>query len=132
MLRVLVMDDDQDTRDVLKLILCPEEGLTMVGCADPDTCLDYLRAAMRGETPPFDVLLLDLMLPGGHVGTEVLEASGSGATDAPRLPPVVVCTALSNAALAPYLPLLDRYGARLVHKPFGIDTILAELRAAAA
>ena len=129
-LRVLVLDDDLDTREVLKLILCLEEGFEMVDCADTESCLEELRAATCGETPLFDVLLLDLLLPGGHAGTEILAACDSGCADAPHLPPVVACTALSDAALTPYRSLLDRHGAQIIRKPFGIDTVLAALRAA--
>jgi CheY-like chemotaxis protein len=131
-LRVLVLDDDLDTREVLKLILCPEEGFEMVGCADTESCLAHLRTTRHGEAPPFDVLLLDVLLPGGHAGTEILAACESGRADVSRLPPVVACTALSEAALAPYLPLLDHFGARIIRKPFGIETVLAALRAAVA
>jgi CheY-like chemotaxis protein len=130
LIRVLVVDDDADTREVLELVLCPEDGFEMVGCGDSDTCLNYLRAATRGEAPPFDVVFLDLMLPGGRVGTEILEVCASGSAEAPRLPPVVVCTALAEPVLATHLPTLARYGVRVVRKPFSIDTVLSELRAA--
>ena len=80
---------------------------------------------------PFDVLLLDLLLGAGHVGTEVLAATA----DAPHLelPPVVVCTGFSRAYLAAREPTL-RLAAnniRVLRKPFDIDTLMTALRVAA-
>jgi CheY-like chemotaxis protein len=128
--RVLVLEDDADTREVLGLFLCEDEGFEMEACGDVAVCLDLLRAAARAGVATFDVLLLDLLLLDGHVGTEVIEA----ARDDPRvtLPPVVVCTAVAPAWLLNYLPLLDACGAHIVSKPFNMDALQSELRAAAA
>ncbi len=130
-IRVLVLEDDTDLRDVLATLLGMEEGFQMEACKDVDGCLRLLRAAGQpGGDPPFDALLLDLHLPGGRSGTEVLEAAR--ADTALHLPPVVVCTALPMRDLDAYLSLFASLHIRVVTKPFDNDHLLDTLRAAAA
>lgn len=129
-LRVLVLEDDADTREALGLFLCAEEGFEMEACGAVAECLGRLRAVAAGGVPSFDVLLLDLLLLDGHVGTEVIDAAR--ADPAVGLPPVVVCTAVAPAWLASYLPVLEACGARIISKPFNMDALQSELRAAAA
>lgn len=76
------------------------------------------------------MLLLDLVLKGGHWGTEVLAAAARGDSQL-TLPPVIVCTALSGAYLATCAPELAANNMRVLLKPFDIDVLTAELRAAA-
>jgi CheY-like chemotaxis protein len=54
--RVLVADDNADTRDALSLIL-RAAGHEVVGAADGEEAIDLYRAQ------PFDVLVLDLLMP---------------------------------------------------------------------
>ena len=56
MARVLVADDNADTRDALSLIL-RTAGHEVVGAADGEQAVDLYRAQ------PFDVLVLDLLMP---------------------------------------------------------------------
>ena len=56
MARVLVADDNADTRDALSLIL-RAAGHDVVGAADGEQAVDLYRAQ------PFDVLILDLLMP---------------------------------------------------------------------
>jgi CheY-like chemotaxis protein len=124
-IRVLVLDDDKDTCDVLMMLLSAEEGFACETSTDVATCLKRLREAAA----PFDVLLLDLLLPDGHSGLEVVEAAR--ADPSLHLPPIVACTALGDALLGAYRSTLDASGARMITKPFDSETLLAELRAAA-
>ncbi|MGO8951117.1 MAG: hypothetical protein ACLQUY_26385, partial [Ktedonobacterales bacterium] len=82
---------------------------------------------------PFDVLLLDIHLRAGHLGTEVFTVAQ--ADPALQLPPIVICTALSDPALAAIVKDcragLLAYNVRIVLKPFDIDTLATELRSAA-
>lgn len=129
-IRVLVLEDDPETSELLTLVLSPEEGFEVVGARDVRGCMERLRARGPAEDArPFDVLLLDVILRGGHLGTEVLAAAQ--ADPGLHLPPVVVCTALSGAYLAGRAPELAASTVRLVQKPFDIDELAAELRAAA-
>lgn len=56
MARVLVADDNADTRDALALIL-RAAGHEVVGAADGDEAIDLYRAQA------FDLLVLDLLMP---------------------------------------------------------------------
>lgn len=56
MARVLVADDNADTRDALALIL-RAAGHEVVGAADGDEAIDLYR------TQAFDLLVLDLLMP---------------------------------------------------------------------
>jgi CheY-like chemotaxis protein len=95
-LRVLLLDDDADTCEAFESLLCPEDGFEMRTTGTVHACVEWLRLA-SATGRPYDVLLLDLALPGGHWGTEVLEAAQHDPEMS--LPAVVVCTALSGAYL---------------------------------
>lgn len=56
MARVLVADDNADTRDALALIL-RGAGHEVVGAADGEEAVDFYRAQ------PFDLIVLDLLMP---------------------------------------------------------------------
>jgi two-component system, chemotaxis family, chemotaxis protein CheY len=55
---VLLVDDDEDIRDVISLLLTAR-GYQVIALADGQEALDWLR---QGERPC--VILLDLMMPG--------------------------------------------------------------------
>ncbi|MGZ3581467.1 MAG: response regulator [Ktedonobacterales bacterium] len=129
--RVLILEDDPDIREILALVLSSDDGFAVEVVSDVARCLERLRAsAENAAIPPFDVLLLDLVLRGGHLGLEVLrEAATPGAQL--RLPSVVVCTGLSERDLASYAPEIAASNARVVLKPFDIDELARALRVAA-
>jgi CheY-like chemotaxis protein len=54
--RILVADDNADTRDALALIL-RAAGHQVVGAIDGEEAVDFYRSQ------PFDVLVLDLLMP---------------------------------------------------------------------
>lgn len=56
MARLLVADDNTDSRDALALIL-RSAGHEVVGAADGEEAVDFYRAK------PFDLLVLDLLMP---------------------------------------------------------------------
>ena len=129
--RVLILEDDPDIQEILTLALSSDEGFMVEVVADVAGCLERLYA--RGEnadTPPFDVLLLDLVLRGGHLGTEVLRAATQTGTDL-RLPAVIVCTAYSGEYLARYAPEVAASNAHVILKPFDLDELITALRVAA-
>ena len=135
-IRVLILEDDPDIAESLSLVLSLDEGFVVEIVHDVATCLERLQASTaltalsdKGHPHTFDVLLLDMLLGAGHVGTEVLGA----AVAIPHLdmPPVVVCTGLSRASLACLAPGLAANNIRVLLKPFDIDTLMTELRVAA-
>ena len=74
--RVLVVDDELGVRRALQRGL-GAEGMDVVTAADGPAALDIAR------TGAFDVILLDIMLP-GLSGYRVLQAAARGGRDARR------------------------------------------------
>ncbi|RYZ16238.1 MAG: response regulator, partial [Myxococcaceae bacterium] len=64
-IRILVVDDEQDNCDYLKLVLT-REGYEVVTTTDPTQTVDILRGS------DFHLVILDMMMP-QMSGTEVLE-----------------------------------------------------------
>jgi len=62
---ILVVDDEPDVRDVVKLIL-EKQSYRVITAIDGDDCLNILHE----ETP--DLILLDIMMPGTPV-KEIIE-----------------------------------------------------------
>jgi len=132
-IRVLILEDVLDIIEALSLVLSLDEGFEIEVVHDVATCLERLEESAAGpdsdQSRTFDVLLLDILLGSGSWGTEVLKAP----EDRPQLdlPPIVVCAALSAAYLATHAPELAANNIRIVLKPFAIETLTAEPRAAA-
>ena len=135
-IRVLILEDGPDIAESLSLVLSLDESFVVEIVHDVATCLERLQASTvltdlsdTGHLHAFDVSLLDMLLGAGHVGTEVLGA----AVAIPHLdmPSVVVCTGLSRASLAGFVPGLAAKNIRVLLKPFDIDTLMTELRVAA-
>jgi DNA-binding response OmpR family regulator len=63
-MRILVVEDEQKIAQFLKKGLA-EKGYAVEAVADGDTALERLQAA------PFDLLILDLLLPGSRDGLEL-------------------------------------------------------------
>jgi PAS domain S-box-containing protein len=69
--RVLVMDDEEPVRDVARSMLeCI--GYTVTVAKDGSEAIAAYRAAMDGGTP-FDLVLMDLTIPGGMGGMEAVK-----------------------------------------------------------
>jgi PAS domain S-box-containing protein len=69
--RVLVLDDEEMIRTLVKQILT-RYGYDVVATADGvDTLSSYRQAKLDGS--PFDVVVLDLTIPGGMGGKEVMQ-----------------------------------------------------------
>lgn len=133
LIRVLILEDDPDTAEALALVLSLDEGFVVDIVGDVHTCIEHIQASSAlvdsGQSHPFDVLLLDMLLRTGHKGTEVIDAAA--AIPHLNLPPMIVCTALSGAALKAYAPGLNMNTVRILFKPFDIDDLMDQVRAAA-
>ncbi len=115
-LRVLIVDDEPPIRRFLRTSLTAQ-GYDIVEAEDGVKALDEVRRMSP------DVLVLDLGLPGMD-GLEVIRRlRGGGAT----LPIIVLSSRADEAGKVEALDLgADDY----VTKPFGVDELLARIRAA--
>lgn len=115
-LRILVVDDEPAIRRYLKTSLSAQ-GYLVAEAEDGPTAL----AALKRD--PADVLVLDLGLPGIDGFAVISDLRGSGST----LPIIVLSV---RAGEADKVKALDLGADDYVTKPFGIDELLARIRAA--
>jgi two-component system, OmpR family, KDP operon response regulator KdpE len=114
-LRVLVIDDEPPIRKLLRMGL-GTQGYRVIEAADGQSALDHMR-----EKP--DLVILDLGLPDMQ-GLELLRTMR---TRDERVPIVVLSSRADEVAKVQALDLgADDY----ITKPFGMDELLARIRAA--
>jgi len=114
--RVLVAEDDRDLAELL------QRGLTDEGYV-VDTERDGPTALWRATGVGYDLMVLDIMLPGGIDGVEVLRR----ARRAGRRTPVLFLTA--RDAVADRVRGLDAGADDYLVKPFDWDELMARVRA---
>lgn len=124
MVHVLIVDDDEDTRATLRMVLA-EGGYTAEECADGRECLQRLYASAQSF-----VVLLDYRIPGVS-GEAVLEAVEEDTRLAMRHT-FIAMTASPQMLTRGDTATLRRLYVPLVEKPFDIDALLAVVDKAAA
>ena len=87
MARVLVVEDDPAVRDVVDHALA-REGMEVKAYGDGETALEHLRGA-----EPFDLVILDVMLPGMDGISLCREFRAGSAGPTPTEVPVIMLTA---------------------------------------
>jgi len=113
--RILVMDDEESVRemarDMLKML-----GYSVAVARDGIEAIDiYRRAAASGE--PFDLVLMDLTIPGGMGGKETIRELLKIDRDAKA----VVCSGYSND---PIMSCYEAYGFRgVIPKPYSMKQL---------
>jgi CheY-like chemotaxis protein len=122
MARVLVVDDDEEIRHTLRLLLEDADHEVLESPTGADA-LERLRQ------PGTLVVLLDLLMPridGVEVLRQVAEDQDLLARHA-----YIVVTADSRTLLTAAQPLVEAVGAAVIQKPFDVDTLLAAVDRAA-
>ncbi|MDQ3263896.1 MAG: response regulator [Myxococcota bacterium] len=117
-IRILVVDDEQDNCDYLKLILS-KEGYEVATITDPTKTVETLK------TQDFHLVILDMMMP-QMSGTEVLEAIRKVDSDVA----VIVSTAYPNVETA--VASLKASASDYVRKPIDPPEFLATVKNALA
>ena len=117
-IRILVVDDEQDNCDYLKLVLT-REGYEVTTTTDPTKTVEMLRAA------DYHLVVLDMMMP-QMSGTEVLEQIRKIDSDVA----VIVATAYPNVDTA--VASLKAQASDYVKKPMEPDQFLGAVRNALA
>jgi DNA-binding response OmpR family regulator len=115
--KVLVVDDDRDTRDLLQAAL-EQRGFTVVLTSSGK------RAVMLARQENPDLILLDLKLPGMD-GYEVLQRL-KGLSDTADIPVVVITGSLTDEEVK-QKKVLSLGAARFLTKPFAVDELVSEI-----
>jgi DNA-binding NtrC family response regulator len=113
-IRILVVDDEQDNCDYLKLVLT-REGYEVVTTTDPTQTVDILRGS------DFHLVILDMMMP-QMSGTEVLEQIRKYDTDIA----VIVATAYPTVDTA--VASLKAQASDYVKKPMEPEQFITAVR----
>ncbi len=116
MARVLVVDDDQDIRDVVRFIL-EDAGYEVLDTGDGESALRTLR-----DSPTPLIALLDLLMPrpnGLDVLTEIIADPALKQRHA-----YILLTADNNVLRDQAEPLLTQLSAPTIIKPFDVDKLL--------
>ena len=111
--RVLVVDDDADIRETVRLILA-DEGYEVDDAADGSAALAQLRSGARP-----DVILLDLMMPVMN-GWQFREAQQAD----PLLAAIPIIVISADARLRDQA---TQFGGRFLAKPVDIESLLAAI-----
>lgn len=114
--RILIVDDEWDLRDLLKLTL---RELGYPDVREAPHALAGLKA-INLEKP--DLVLLDIMMPGAFNGMDLLRSLRQGGHKVP----IIVITAMDPR----YLILASHEGT--LRKPFGADELQEAIEAALA
>lgn len=111
--KVMIVDDDQDIRDTLRMAL-EDEGYVVEEASDGIRALAQLRTAHEPM-----VVLLDLMMP-NMGGAGVLDAVAKDQHLAKRFAYVLV-TADSSTQPVAFVRQMHELGVPLIGKPFDLD-----------
>ena len=112
MARILVIDDEPDTRAVLDLIL-KSAGYEVILAADGR------EGMMRHRTSPADLVVTDLYMP-GQEGLETIRELRT------CFPEVAIIAMSGRAAALTMLSVAQKFGAvAVLHKPFTAYELLA-------
>ncbi|HLF59361.1 MAG TPA: PAS domain-containing protein [Alphaproteobacteria bacterium] len=115
---VLVVEDDTEVRHIAAAFL-EDLGYRVFQAADAESALTLLRSA-----PPVDLLLTDVVLPGGMGGRELAAAVRAGRPETR----ILYMSGYAETGLSP--SDLAGTGARLLDKPFNKAQLAATVRAA--
>jgi two-component system, cell cycle sensor histidine kinase and response regulator CckA len=113
--RILVMDDEELIRDVVSSML-EYLGYDVDLSSDGQEALDKYRDALRSGNR-FDAIIMDLTIPGGKGGREVIK-------DFVDMDPDVKAIVSSGYSNDPVMSNFSEYGFKgVVKKPFKIEDL---------
>jgi DNA-binding response OmpR family regulator len=118
--RILIIDDDDDTLDLLELVLL-DAGYDALGHADHATAYDRIRAVHP------DLIITDLMDGSALVGWNTLMAASLD-PDTREIP--VLLMSCNTAYLRNNCQYLHERGCDSLEKPFCLEQLLAKVSAA--
>jgi len=114
-LRVLIMDDEPSVRTILSRILC-KMGNEVAEAEDGESAIKKYELARNADTP-FDVVIMDLTIPGGMGGKEAV-------TKILAINPMAQVLVSSGYSNDPVIADYRDYGfSGIISKPFRIDDL---------
>jgi CheY-like chemotaxis protein len=114
--KILVINDDRPFLDLMEELLEDTEGYAVETRKEWEGAYEFVK-----EHRP-DLVILDIRIGGEERGWQILQML---TLDPATLPiPVIVCSAAIDD-LQEHQPLLDKYGVRVLPKPFDLDDLLA-------
>ncbi|CAA9435169.1 MAG: Phosphate regulon transcriptional regulatory protein PhoB (SphR) [uncultured Rubrobacteraceae bacterium] len=122
MSRILIVEDDPGVRDVVEHALS-REGITTLAVADGETALERLRQ----EAEPFDLILLDVMLPGKDGVSVCGEIRAGDAGSVSSGVPIVMLTARNDETSV--VVGLEVGADDYITKPFSPRELVSRVRA---
>jgi len=118
--RVLLMDDEETIREMARFLLGRLGFEVEVAGDGRDAVREYQRAREAGR--PYDLVIMDLTVPGGMGGQEAL-------AELRRIDPAVKAIVSSGYSSDPVLANFRQYGFRgVVAKPYQLDDLTRVLR----
>jgi PAS domain S-box-containing protein len=118
--RILVMDDKEMIREISTAML-ERLGYSVECAPDGREALDLYRIAME-ENRPFDVVILDLTIPGGMGGRETM-------SKLLKIDPNVVAVVSSGYSTDPVMAEYRNYGfSGVMAKPYSFGTIASKVQ----
>ncbi|HEY7033011.1 MAG TPA: sigma-54 dependent transcriptional regulator [Thermomicrobiales bacterium] len=111
--RVLIADDDPDLRNVLRELLV-DEGYDV---AEASSGVE-VQTALAGADERPDLVVMDVMMPGGKTGIDVLREAGGGQAN-PL--PVIVITGHGSSKTA--IDAIQHGAYDYITKPFDVDDV---------
>lgn len=113
--RILIMDDDQMIVELSKQIL-EHLGHEVVASKDGETALEYYQKAMI-ENNPFDIVIMDLTIPGGMGGKETIK-------ELMRIDPDARAVVSSGYSHDPVMAEYWKYGFKaVIVKPYQVEDL---------
>lgn len=113
--RVLFMDDEPPIREMARLFI-HRLGAECIGVADGQAALDAYREAQAAGRP-FDVVVMDLTVPGGMGGREAME-------ELRKIDPEVRAVVSSGYSRDPVLANYKQHGfCAVLPKPYGLEQL---------
>jgi len=113
--RILIMDDDKMIIDLSRQIL-EHLGYEVVTSEDGKTALEYYQQAMN-ENNPFDIVIMDLTIPGGMGGKEAVR-------ELLRIDPDARAIVSSGYSHDPVMAEYGKYGFKaVIVKPYQVEDL---------
>jgi len=117
--KILVMDDDENIIKITEKMLT-NSGFSVDTATDGEKTIQKYKKAMKGKNP-FDVVLMDLIIPGGMGGKEAIQKLLEIAPEAK----VIVFSGYSSD---PIMANYQQYGFKgKIEKPFQMEELKKEL-----